>query len=254
MDAGLHLSEIPYLCSDMTRTAHKALSPLRGRTYYERLMQEMPYGDANIADLLGWAYVQSIKERVPFDLDARTLREAVGEVDGDILTAALEEAWGWVKEYVVLHRRRVELEERGSGGGVRGGVAPLERVAPGPSYASTAWVGVFYFGGQRRGRCRTRALGGVRAVVARRAIGAMDGGGLGCREADGRRWTVWGSYGGGRWPAVGVGFGRPDWLVWELAFVGFCLPLRYDALRAYRPCHGSRGRTMLGLLMGPCPR
>jgi hypothetical protein len=73
----------------------------------------MPTGDANIADLLGWAYVQSIKERVPFDLDARTLREAVGEVDGDILTAALEEAWGWVKEYVVLHRRRAELEEDG---------------------------------------------------------------------------------------------------------------------------------------------
>jgi len=97
----------------MTHGAHKALSPLRGRTYYERLMQEMPHGEAAIADLLGWAYVQTLKELVPFDDAARTLSEAVGEVDGDTLTAALEEGWRWVKEYLSYHRRRAELEEEG---------------------------------------------------------------------------------------------------------------------------------------------
>jgi len=89
------------------------LSPLRGQTYLERLLQTMPTGDAAIADLLGWAYVQTLKELVPFAPHARTLSEAVGEVDGDTSTRALEEGWRWVKEYVTLHQRRLELEEEG---------------------------------------------------------------------------------------------------------------------------------------------
>ncbi len=109
----LRLSEKSYLCSAMTHGAHKALSPLRGRTYYERLLQTMPTGDAAIADLFAWAYVQSLKELVSFAPDARTLSAAVGEVDGDTLTRALEEGWRWVREYVTLHQRRVELEEEG---------------------------------------------------------------------------------------------------------------------------------------------
>ncbi len=106
------LSDFVYLCS-MTHGAHTPLWPLRGQTYLERLLQTMPTGDAAIADLLAWAYVQTLKELVPFDAAARTLSEAVGEVDGDTLTAALEEGWRWVKEYVALHQRRVELEEEG---------------------------------------------------------------------------------------------------------------------------------------------
>ncbi len=106
------LSDFVYLCS-MTHGAHMALSPLRGRTYLERLMETMPTGDAAVADLFAWAYVQTLKELVPFDAAARTLSAAVGEVDGDTLTRALEEGWRWVKEYLSYHQRRLELEEEG---------------------------------------------------------------------------------------------------------------------------------------------
>ncbi len=113
MDAGLHLSEKSYLCSAMTHGAHMPLSQLRGRTYLELLLQTMPTGEAAIADLYAWAYVQTLKELVPFAPHARTLSEAVGEVDGDTLTRALEEGWRWVKEYLSIHQRRLELEEEG---------------------------------------------------------------------------------------------------------------------------------------------
>jgi len=76
-------------------------------------MQYMPYGDADVLDLFAWAYLQSLKERVGFAPGARVLSEAVGEVDGDVLTVALGEAWDWVKGYLTFHRRRAELEEEG---------------------------------------------------------------------------------------------------------------------------------------------
>ncbi len=104
---------LAYLCFAMTHSAQTPLLPLQGQTYFERLLQEMPTGEAPIADLLAWAYVQTLKELVPFTTTARTLREAVGEVDGDTLTKALDEGWRWVKEYLAFYQRRLELEEEG---------------------------------------------------------------------------------------------------------------------------------------------
>ncbi len=112
MFGNFRLSDFVYLCS-MTHGAYMPLSQLRGRTYLELLKETMPHGEAAIADLYAWAYVQTLKELVPFAPDARTLPQAVGEVDGDTLTAALEEGWRWVKEYMTLHQRRLELEEEG---------------------------------------------------------------------------------------------------------------------------------------------
>jgi len=113
--AGLHLSEIPYLC-DMTRSAHMPLWPLRGQTYFERLMKTMPHFEASFEDLFAYFYVFEVAERLGVELDtsAPTLRRALGgveAVDSADLLAATDGAWAAVRDYLAAVGRGAEWRE-----------------------------------------------------------------------------------------------------------------------------------------------
>ncbi len=97
------------------------------KTYYEQLMQQQaPTADAPAEELYAWAFLQGLRERVPFSPQARTLWEAVGGVvEAVVVDTVEEEAWWWVEWWLWGQGREEELRQAGVRARMREAVARL---------------------------------------------------------------------------------------------------------------------------------